>query len=151
MKIGDCKNIFLTAPVGEVEIKEAAWSCDQNKSPGPDGFSFGFYGENWEIVKAENFRILQEFHSHGKIVKGMNPSFIVRIPKKETRTSLNDFRPISLMDSLYKIIAKVFANRLSKILDPIAALNGNIDGAKKKRRRWVVFKVDFTKAYDSVS
>lgn len=129
MKIGDCKNIFLTAPVGEVEIKEAAWSCDQNKSPGPDGFSFGFYGENWEIVKAENFRILQEFHSHGKIVKGMNPSFIVRIPKKETRTSLNDFRPISLMDSLYKIIAKVLANRLSKILDPITSeTNSNFIG-----------------------
>lgn len=57
-------------------------------------------------------RVMHEFHSNGRLVKGSNSSFIVLIPKKDGASKLNHFRPISLIGSLYKIIAKVLASRL---------------------------------------
>jgi hypothetical protein len=81
---------------------------------------------------------------------------------------LNDFRPISLVGSLYKILAKVLANRLRlvvgnvisetqttfvkdrQILDGILIANEVVDEARKLNKELLLFKVDFEKAYDSV-
>jgi len=53
-----------------------------------------------------------EFHRNRKLTKGINSTFIVLIPKVDNPQHLNDFRPISLVGSMYKILAKVLANRL---------------------------------------
>lgn len=101
-------------------------------------------------------------------MKGLNSTFIVLIPKKEASTELGDFRPISLVGGVYKIISKVLAKRLTlvlhsiisssqsafvsgrQILDSIAILNEAIDEAKRDRIERVFFKIDFAKAYDTV-
>lgn len=49
-------------------------------------------------------RMLNEFHQNGELVKGINPSFIVLIPKKDVANGLGDYRPISLIVGFYKII-----------------------------------------------
>lgn len=67
--------------------------------------------------------MLQKFHEHGKLVRGANPSFVVLIPKKVEAKSLQDFRPISLIGCVYKIIIKILATRLSKVLDKIISKN----------------------------
>lgn len=113
-------------------------------------------------------QLMTEFHEKGRIVKGLNASFIVLIPKESRSTKLEEFRPISLLGCLYKIIAKTLANRLSRvidglildnqsafvkgrqILDGIVILNELIDEAKKKKHKRIIFKVDFAKAYDTV-
>lgn len=38
--------------------------------------------------------MMLEFHEHGRLVKGMNSSFVFLIPKKEVATGVNDYRPI---------------------------------------------------------
>lgn len=95
------------------------WACNANKSPDPDGFSFGFIKEYWELLKTEKKGMMLEFHRNGKFVRGMNPSIIVLIPKSECSHSMNDFRPISLMGCLYKIISKTLAARLSKVIEAL--------------------------------
>ncbi|PNX67320.1 cysteine-rich receptor-like protein kinase, partial [Trifolium pratense] len=90
------------------------------------------------------------------------------IPKVDSPQRLNDFRPISLVGSLYKILAKVLANRLRlvigsvisetqtafvkdrQILDGILIANEVVDEARKSKKELMLFKVDFEKAYDSV-
>ena len=52
----------------------------------------------------------------GKFVKSLNFTFLVMVPKKEGAEDFKDFRPISLVGSLYKLIAKVLANRLKKVM-----------------------------------
>lgn len=82
-------------------------------------------------MKDEIIQMVQEFHSNGKFVSGFNPSFIVLVPKKDNCQARNDYRPISLVGSLYKIIAKTLPTHLNKVLESVisptqsAFLKGN--------------------------
>ncbi|PNX59572.1 cysteine-rich receptor-like protein kinase, partial [Trifolium pratense] len=102
----------LTKPFSAAEVKAAVWDCDSFKSPGPDGVNFGFIKSFWAELQGDVMRFISEFHRNGKLTKGLNSTFIALIPKVESPQRLNDFRPISLVGSLYKILAKVLANRL---------------------------------------
>lgn len=161
-------NEFFIAPFAEEEIKEAIWSCDGSKSPGPVGINFSILKELWSSFKSDVMRMMIEFHEHGRLVRGINPSFIVLIPKKEEVVEMKNFRPISLIGGIYKIISKVLAKRLSyvldsiisenqsafvggrQILDCISILNEAMDEAKKRKLERIFFKIDFAKAYDTV-
>lgn len=75
------------------------------------------------MVKEDILKMLDEFHNNGKLVRGLNSSFIVLIPKKEAEESLNEFRPISLIGCIYKILSKILAARLRKVLDDLISVN----------------------------
>lgn len=159
---------ILTKPFCLEEVKQAVWECDSYKSPGPDGVSFGFVKEFWSLLKDDLLRFMVEFHRNGKLSKGLNSTFIALIPKVNSPQRLNDFRPISLVGILYKILAKVLANRLrsvigsvvseaqsafvkgKQILDGILIANEAVDEASRLKKELLLFKVDFEKAYDSV-
>ncbi|KAK2392457.1 hypothetical protein QL285_065815 [Trifolium repens] len=158
----------LTRPFSESEVKAAVWDCDSFKSPGPDGVNFGFIKDFWEDMKGDVMRFISEFHRNGKLTKGLNSTFIALIPKVDSPQRLNDFRPISLVGSLDKILAKLLANRLRivigsvisetqtafvkdrHILDGILIANEVVDEARRLKKELLLFKVDFEKAYDSV-
>jgi hypothetical protein len=89
------------------EVKAAIWGYDSYKSPGPDGVNFGFLKESWSDMQVDIMRFITEFHMNGKLSKGINSMFITLIPKVDCPQKLHDFRPISLVGSLYKILAKV--------------------------------------------
>ena len=61
-------------------------------------------------------RIFRDFHETGKFIRSLNSTFLVLIPKKEGAEDFKDFRPISLVGSLYKLLAKVMANRLKRVM-----------------------------------
>ena len=102
------------------------------------------------------------------INEGCNASFITLIPKVLNPIGLNDFRPISLIGIYYKVISKMLAERLKVvmgniigetqsaflqgryILDGVLIANEVIEELRKTKRKGLVFKVDFEKAYDSV-
>ncbi|GKV27815.1 hypothetical protein SLEP1_g36939 [Rubroshorea leprosula] len=64
------ENDMLVATFMEKEIKEAVWSCNGDKSPGPDGLNFKFIKRMWLVMKEEICRFIEEFHSNGKLIKG---------------------------------------------------------------------------------
>jgi len=150
------------------EVKEVVRDCDSFKILGPDGVNFGFIKEFWLDLKDDLMRIVSEFHHNGKLAKGINTTFIVLIPKVDNPLRLNDFRLISFVGSLYKIIAKMLANRLrlvissvvfktqsafiknQQILDGILIANEVVDEARKLKKELMLFKVDFEKAYNSI-
>jgi hypothetical protein len=154
----------LTRPFSESEVKAAVWDCDSFKSPGPDGVNFGFIKDFWEDMKGEVMRFITEFHRNGKLTKGLNSTFIALIPRVDSPQRLNDFRPISLVGSLYKILANrlriVIGSVISEtqtafvkdrhILDNILIANEVVDEARRLKKELLLFKVDFEKAYDSV-
>ena len=149
-------------------MKQEVWGCDSYKSPGPDDISFGFIKEFWNLLKDDLLRFMVEFHRNGKLTKGLNSTFIALIPKVNSLQRLNDFGPISLVGSLYKILVKVLANRLrlvigsvvsesqsafvkmKQILYSILIANEAVDEARHLNKELLLFKVDFEKVYDSV-
>nr|GEV50238.1 RNA-directed DNA polymerase, eukaryota [Tanacetum cinerariifolium] len=158
----------LERMVTKEEVKRAVWDCGTDKSSGLDGFTFGFYRQFWLTIKNDVFEAVSNFFTHADIPKGCNPSFIALISKVSNANKVNDFRPISLIGSIYKIIAKILVNRLvrvlgdivnevqstfiadRKILDGPFILNEVLQWCKIKKKQSLIFKVDFEKSYDSV-
>nr|GEZ92395.1 RNA-directed DNA polymerase, eukaryota [Tanacetum cinerariifolium] len=116
--------------------------CGTDKAPSPDGFTFGFYRRFWYLIDNDVYDAVRYFFIYDDIPKGCNSSFIALIPKLPDANMVKDFRPISLVGSLYKIIAKILANRLVGVLGVIVS--------EVKKKQALIFKLDFEKAYDSV-
>ena len=103
----------------EEEIWAAISGLNGDKAPGPDGFPLAFWSFSWDFVKAEVMGFFKEFHEQGKFVRSINATFLVLIPKKQNVEDLKDLRPISLVGGLYKILAKVLANRIKRVLGKV--------------------------------
>ncbi|GKA84001.1 RNA-directed DNA polymerase, eukaryota, reverse transcriptase zinc-binding domain protein, partial [Tanacetum coccineum] len=162
------QQMVLEIEVTREEIKKAVWDCGVDKSPGPDGFTFGFYRRYWTFLENDVVEAVLYFFNHGQFPKGSNSSFITLIPKTQEAKMMKDFRPITLIGSLYKIIAKILANRLVVVLEDLVSdvqsafvakrqildgpfiLNELFQWCKMKKKHTMIFKVDFEKAYDSV-
>ena len=163
------QNIELVAPFMEEEIQKAIWECGNDKSLGPDDMNFKFIKQFWDTLKPDILRFIHEFHVNGVFPRGCNASFIALIPKVSDPQHLNEYRPISLIGCMYKIVSKLLAKRMKKVLPTIidetqyafiegrhllqSALITNeiIEEARTSHKSCLVFKVDYEKAYDSVS
>ncbi|GKA39219.1 hypothetical protein Tco_0731770 [Tanacetum coccineum] len=104
------QQVDLERTISKEEIKRAVWDCGTNKSHGPDGFTFEFFRRYWKIFEKDIDVAVTEFFSSGTFPKGCNSSFIALIPNTQNAKTVKDFRSISLIGSLYKIIAKILAN-----------------------------------------
>ena len=153
----------------EIEVFGALNDLNGDKALRPDGYTVAFWHFNWSIVKEEIMLMFNDFFKLGKFMRCMNLAFIVLVPKKTGAEDLKDFRPISLVNSLYKLISKVLANRIKKvmsqlvnkaqnafvkgrqILDASLIANEIIDSTTKKKETGMLCKLDIEKAYDHIS
>ena len=60
--------------------------------------------------------LFKDFHERGRFGRSFNSTFSVLIPKKRGAEDMKDFRPINLVGSVYKLIAKVLANRQKEVM-----------------------------------
>ena len=135
-----------------------------DKAPSPDGFSLAFYHHCWRVVERDVLTVFEEFYQHSKFEKSLNTTFIALIPKKNGASNIRDFRPISLVRSVYKILAKVLANHLKEVLDQLISESHNsfvggrqildsvlianecVDSRVKSKILGVICKLDIEKA-----
>lgn len=74
------------------------------KGSGRNGFVAGFYRKNWDCVGGEVTQMVLAFLHSGAMLKELNRTFITLIPKVSSPSSVNDYRPISLCNVLYKVL-----------------------------------------------
>ncbi|KAJ8485323.1 hypothetical protein OPV22_017808 [Ensete ventricosum] len=160
----------LNAPITDDEIVKVVFKSPKHKSPGPDGFPAEFYQIAWAIVGNDVIKACRHFFSSGHILKEMNCTFISLVPKNDGADSLENYRPISLCNFIYKVISKLLADRLQKVMNKVispnqaAFLKGrsihhNVllandlvkDLHSKTRGKKICFKADLRKAFDSVN
>ncbi|KAJ0878597.1 putative RNA-directed DNA polymerase [Helianthus annuus] len=168
-KISSSSAASLEVRFSMEEIKAAVFGCGKDRAPGPDGFNFRFFTHFWDLFASDFYSILDSFFMSGKLSTGCGSAFIALIPKLRDPLGLNDYRPISLVGVVNKVVSKVMANRLKPVLNEVvsnsqsAFLGGRfiLDGpmiineifawAKNKKKQVFFLKVDFEKAYDNVN
>lgn len=107
---------FLLKAIDEDELTNVLNNASKKKSPGPDGLSYEFYLKNFDTLK-EDLLIL----FNGYLVHGIHPPAdfkegVVTFIPKSNNPSVKDFRPISLLNTDYKLFTKILANRIQSVL-----------------------------------
>ena len=105
------------------EVKRGVWGCDGSKCPGPDGFNFKFYRLAWDFIAQDILDIVLSFFRTGRLPKGINTTYVTLLSKTVEPIEFKDFRPISMIHGIYKIIAKILASRLKTVMQEIISIN----------------------------
>jgi hypothetical protein len=103
--LSDRSAASLVIPFSEEEITKALYDCDNDKAPGPDGFTLEFVQANWAVLKNCYLDAFKDFFNNSSFVRSLNATHVVLIPKKHGATNIKDYRPISLIGNFYKILS----------------------------------------------
>ncbi|KAL4332330.1 hypothetical protein GQ457_07G007660 [Hibiscus cannabinus] len=106
----------LELPFSVTEVWDVIRNSEGSKAPGPDGYNMEFFKAGWSFLRDDFMVIFDEFYRTGALPRGMNSSIVVLLPKIDSPRVISDFRPICLLNSLYKIVAKVLAAHLQSVL-----------------------------------
>lgn len=109
----------IDAPLTELELSRALHSLNKGKSPGIDGLTPEFYIFFWNRLSPLYCAVFREALENGALPKSAQKSVLTLLPKKGDRLDINNWRPISLLTTDYKILAKALANRLRNVLGSI--------------------------------
>ena len=112
----------LTAPFTVSELSIALNTSKLNRSPGCDGIPYEFYRQFWEIIAPHFLAMINEVLSNGLLLPSQGKATIRLIPKIPNPKKVTDYRPISLLNTDYKLLASAIAGRLRKTL-PFALQN----------------------------
>ncbi|GJS87046.1 RNA-directed DNA polymerase, eukaryota, reverse transcriptase zinc-binding domain protein [Tanacetum coccineum] len=169
-KINENEANLMVREVSDEEIKNALFDIDDDKAPGPDGYTSKFYKKAWNIIKEDFCAAIKEFFANGKLLGEVNATIIILVPKSLTPQKVSDFRPIACCNVTYKCISKILTNRIKIALNQVVEENQSafvpgraitdnilltqellkgyncINGPKR-----CSFKIDIQKAYDTVN
>ena len=168
-KVSAEENAGLLLPLSKEEIFETIRSTNPNSASGPDGFSIPFFRKFWPQLRGLVLAIVQGFRLGTIDISRLNYVVLTLIPKVKGTDKITQFKPITLINNFAKIRAKGFAMWLSPIadrtlspfqsafvkghfiLDDILCLHEIVHDIRASGTKAVILKLDFEKAYDSVS
>jgi hypothetical protein len=164
-----CDLLDLERDVTEEEIFAAVMQIHSEKAPGPDGCTGAFFKACWSIIKADLVAAIQEiFALRSGCWNLFNSAHIVLIEKKEAAEEIGDYRPISMLHSVAKILAKIMAARLAPHLDQLVShsqsdfikgrsihdnfqyVKGAANHFHNAKAPMLLLKLDIAKAFDNV-
>ncbi|CAI7799444.1 unnamed protein product [Closterium sp. NIES-53] len=161
---------FLQLPLSEVtRFRQRRIGMAKGKSPGADGIPKEFFSHHWNLLGGGVLGFVKQFEETAVLPPAALEAVTVLLHKKGAKDQVQNYRPITLLNSTYKLVARVLANRMRKVLhkviseeqfeflpgrrlaDGVSLIADIVDAAKCKDADWHLLLVDFQKAFDSVS
>jgi exonuclease III len=168
--IGIENNLLLESPITEKEIFKAINELPLDKSPGIDGLTTNFYKKFWTLIKDDFMNMVNDVYLKKVMTSDQRSGLISLLPKQDKDINyIKNWRPITILNTDYKILTKIMANRLKKILPTIInpdqtgfVLNRQIgenirivydvmNYCNSNNIEGVMAFLDFEKAFDSIS
>jgi hypothetical protein len=113
----------LDTSLSEEEIETVITELPHDKYPRNDGFNGLFIKKCWPIIKSDFNSLISAFYSGHIDLRSINSSFITLMPKIQSPSSVNDFRPISLLWGPIKLLTKLLANRVQSVVTRLVHTN----------------------------
>ncbi|KAH9723192.1 reverse transcriptase domain-containing protein [Citrus sinensis] len=171
VKVTPEMNVQLEKPFTAEDVEEALANMCPTKAPRPDGLPTAFFQKHWKFVRNGMISTCLNVLNEQGNPSTLNHTFIALIPKIANPRKVSDYRPISLCNVIYRVVAKAIANRmkpiLSQIISPMQSVLipnrlitdnviigyeclNKIRHSKGKKNGLVALKLDISKAYDRI-
>ncbi|MCG7892737.1 MAG: reverse transcriptase domain-containing protein, partial [Candidatus Thiodiazotropha endolucinida] len=169
-KLSDHDSEKLEGEINHRELGETLKNMKNGKSPGQDGFTVEFFKFFWIDIGYFVLRSLNYGYRAGNLSVTQKQGIITCIPKpNKCRQTLKNWRPISLLNVVYKLASAVIASRIKTVLNKLihedqkGFLSGRYIGeniriiydilfeTKKQNLPGLILSIDFEKAFDTVS
>ena len=150
------------------ELEYVVFHSKNNKSPGLDGISYEFFKFSWDLIQQDLLKVFQCQLDRKRIVASNREGVTRLCPKTSSVPAVNELRPITLLNSDYKLLSKVLVKRLrpnlpyvitsgqlctvgkKNILYGISNILSTIHNVKLRKSQACIISLDFFKAYDRV-
>ena len=142
---------------------------EKNTAPGPDHMPIEFFQSCWDFIQSDFWLLFQDFHEHRLDIGRLNYGTIILLPKTKEANVIQQYRPICLLNVIYKIITKALMLRLEgclskiiniaqnafikgrNIMEGVMCLHEILHDTRCKKKEGLILKLDFEKAYDKIS
>ena len=109
-------NVSLIEDFTSLEVEAALRQMAPLKAPDPDGMPPFFFQHYWDCIGNDIVKAVLFCLNTSEIIPGLNHTFITLIPKVKSPDFISEYRPIALCNVLYKLVSKVLANILKRVL-----------------------------------
>ncbi|CAI5994550.1 unnamed protein product [Closterium sp. NIES-65] len=168
-RLGEASRGALSAPWTEDEVRKAIRELAPRKSPGADGLPKELFDYNWGLLGPVLMDLVRIFTGGEALPHTVSTAVTILLHKKGDKGDLGNYRPITLLSTVYKIIAKVMASRLKVVLhevisedqygflpgrqlaDAVSVVADAIEAGANGKEDWYLMMIDFQKAFDSIS
>ena len=165
-KISNTESNQLVENMKMEEMDFVVKKCPKMRSPGLDGLTYEFYQKVWEVIGSKFLEILQVQLARCQLIASDTMGATKLIPKVESVPRVDELRPITLLNTDYKLLTKWMVLRLKplmgsllksgqlcnagdkNILFGVQNLLSSIEYVKHKKLRAALVSLDFFKAYD---
>lgn len=162
-------SVLLSQDFNILELKKCLSLFKKGKSPGQDGLPLEFYLTFWDILAPDLTNVFKDFEHLDRLPDSFRIGIVTLLHKKNDKTDLKNWRPITLLNFDCKLFSKILARRMSlfleglihpdqacavpgrKITDSLVLIRDTICYARDRNIRLVVLNLDFEKAFDRVS
>ena len=159
----------LESPLTLFELDEAVKQSNKNSAAGLDGLSGKFITKHWHLLRRPLLRYSSCCFRKGQLTDSFRTATIRLIPKKGDRGNVKNWRPISLLSNLYKVLSRALNNRLKTTTDRITSRAQKgftssrylqevlinviefIGRCNAEKKDAVIFSIDYAKAFDTIS
>ena len=167
-QLSDADKLVCEGPITLDECTRALKHMKGNKSPGIDGISIEFYTKFWSKLGPKLVEAFNGGYDRGMLSDSQKKSVITLIFKSGDLADLSNYRPISVTNIDYKILAMVLANRLQNVIgslintdqsaylknrlmaNNIRLVNDIIELFDRNDNSGMLLSIDFRKAFDTV-